>query len=159
MGLAIATGLCWKMLAGSIPGFRPISGSNVLLIGGRDFDEGERERLEGAGVTVIDSDAITQTGVWDALQSTITNFQSLVEDTHLHIDLDALNAKETPANNYQYLTEGGMSVEQLRESIALIKRNLNITSATIASFDPRYDPQGKTLQVGLKLIQQILGRE
>jgi arginase family enzyme len=57
------------------------------------------------------------------------------------------------------MAEGGMSVKQLHESIALIKKGLNITSVTIASFDPAYDPQGKTLRSILKLIKQILHRE
>jgi arginase len=159
MGLAIATGLCWKRLADSIPGFRPIPGSNILLIGGRDFDEGERDRLEEAEITVLDDDTIQQTSVQDALHLKLSKLNQDVDEVHLHIDLDALNSKEAPANNYQYLTEGGMSVEQLSEAIALIKKNLNITSATIASFDPRYDPEGKTLHAGLKLIQQIINRE
>ena len=50
-------------------------------------------------------------------------------------------------------------MEQLREALALIKKDLNVTSATIASFDPKYDPQGKTLTIGLGLIKQILDME
>jgi arginase len=159
MGLAIATGLCWKRLADSIPGFSPIPGSNILLIGGRDFDEGERDRLEGADITVLDHDTIQQTSVQDALHLKLSKLNQDVDEIHLHIDLDALNSKEAPANNYQYLTEGGMSVKQLSEAIALIKKNLKITSATIASFDPGYDPQGKTLNAALKFMKQIISSE
>ena len=159
MGLAIATGLCWKRLAASIPGFTPIPGSSILLIGGRDFDEGEQDRLEGAGAMVVEAATIEQSSVQEALHSRLSNLSQTVDEGHLHVDLDVLNSKEAPANNYQYLTEGGLSVQQLSQAIALVKKSIKITSATIASFDPRYDPQGKTLQAGLKFIRQILGEE
>jgi arginase len=159
MGLAIATGLCWKRLAASIPGFRPIPSSNILLIGGRDFDEGERDRLEQSGVIVVDDATFEQTSVQNALYSGISKLVRDVDEIHLHIDPDALNPKEAPANSYQFLSEGGMSVEQLNEAITLIQKTLNITSATVASFEPSYDPQGKTLNALLKLITQVIGQD
>lgn len=155
MGLAIATGRCWRTLASSIPNFRPISGSRILLVGGHDFDAGERERLEEAGVVVVDAAAISQTGMRESLESAIPGG---VEEAHLHIDLDVLNPSEAPANGF--VTENvGLSVKELSEAIGLIKENLKITSATFASFDPNYDPQGKTLSAALNLIKQIINGE
>lgn len=158
MGLATATGLCWKQLAASIPGFRPVPGSNILLVGGRDFDEGEQDRLEQSGVTVIDHAMLETSGLRNALQPGIAKLAAGVDEVHVHIDPDALNSKEAPANSYQFMAEGGMSVEQLHESIALIQKERKITSATIASFDPEYDPQGKTTGILFELAKQILDR-
>lgn len=155
MGLAVATGLCWKNLAASIPNFQPISADRILLVGGRDFDAGEQERLEQAGAMVIDYKMIEQTGIGNALNAPLSKLSSTMEEIHLHIDLDVLNPKEAPANGF--VTDGvGLSVQQLSDAIILIKESLPITSATIASFDPEYDPQGKTIQASLKLIQQII---
>ena len=155
MGLAIATGQCWTKLAASIPGFRPIPGSTILLVGGHDFDAGEREGLENAGATVVDAEAIAQTGVRAALKSAIPG---RAKDAHLHLDLDVLNPTEAPANGF--VTENaGLSVYELSEAIALIRENMKITSATIASFDPTYDSQGKTLSAALKLIKQVVSTE
>ena len=153
MGIAVATGQCWTMLAASIPNFRPIPGSSFLLVGGHDFDRGERERLEKAGVVVVDADTISQSGVQEALSSAMPGD---AEEIHLHLDLDVLNPTEAPANGF--VTENaGLSVSELSEAIAVIKEKLNITSATIASFDPAYDTQGKTLRAALKLIKQVIG--
>ena len=154
MGLAIATGYCWKRLAPSIPGFAPISGSNIALVGGRDFDEGERERLVEAGVIVLDAASVEQGGMPTSLDSILRTLLESVEAIHLHLDLDTLNPQEAPANGW--LVEGGLSVNELTEAIMLIKDRLKITSATIASFDPSYDPQGKTLNAALKFIMQIM---
>lgn len=154
MGLAIVTGNCWKKLALSLPGFQQLPGANILHIGGRDFDSGEREGLEQEGATVLDATSVQQTGMRAGLDSVMPAFLHNVEETHVHIDLDALNPKETPANGW--LTEGGLSVEDLSEAIRYIKQNLKITSATVASFDPYYDTHGKMLEASFKFIQLIL---
>ncbi|HYO90867.1 MAG TPA: arginase family protein, partial [Pyrinomonadaceae bacterium] len=38
MGMAIATGHCWRKLAATIPDFSPLPNSSVIHVGGRDFD-------------------------------------------------------------------------------------------------------------------------
>jgi arginase len=155
MGLAIATGLCWKNLALAIPNFQPLPAEHILLLGGRDFDDGERERLEQAGAMVVDCAAIQQTGIRNALEAPLSKISSAVEEVHLHIDLDALNPKEAPANGF-LMDESGLSVQQLREAIALIEETSKITSATVASFDPSYDSAGKTLRAAVEFIKQIV---
>jgi arginase len=155
MGLAVATGQCWKNLAASIPNFRPLPAERILLIGGRDFDAGEQERLDQAGALVVDCAAIEQTGVENALEAPLSQLSSRVGEVHLHIDLDVLDPREAPANGF-LADASGLSVQQLRDAIALVRESSKITSATIASFDPNFDPQGKTLQAALRLIQQIV---
>lgn len=158
MGLAVAAGLCWKNLAASIPNFHPIPAERILLVGGRDFDAGEQERLEQAGAMVVDLAAIERTSVGNALDMPLSNLSTAVEEVHLHIDLDALNPKEAPANGF-LMDESGLSVQQLSDAIALIKGKFKITSATIASFDPAYDQQGQALQAALGFIRQIIDRK
>jgi arginase len=158
MGLAIATGLCWKNLAASIPNFHPIAAEQILLIGGRDFDAGERERLDQAGAMVLDCAAIEQTGIRNALETPLSELSARVDEVHLHIDLDVLNPKEAPANGF-LADDSGLSVQQIHEAIALIKEKSKITSATVASFDPTYDSQRKTRQAALDFMKQIVGRE
>jgi arginase len=158
MGLAVATGLCWKNLAASIPHFQPSPAQHILLIGGRDFDAGERERLDQAGAMVVDCAAIEQTGIRNALEAPLSKLATAVEEVHLHIDLDALNPKEAPSNGF-VSDESGLSVRQLGEAIALIKEKSKIASATIASFDPTYDSEGKTLRAAVEFIKQIVDSE
>ena len=155
MGLAIAAGLCWKQLASSIPNFSPLAGKDILHVGGRDFDVEERGLFEQVGATAVDAITINQAGVRDALRSAIQKLRLTVETVHLHIDLDVHNPKEAPANEY-ITEEGGLSIERVVEAIGFIKENLIISSATIAAYDPKCDPQGKTLEVGFNLIRKIL---
>jgi arginase len=155
MGLAVAAGLCWERLAASIPDFTPVRGADILHVGGRDFDSEEREMFERVGASVVDAGAIERAGVREALRAAVSRLRHNVEAAHLHVDLDVLNPKEAPANEYA-TEEGGLSVEEAVESVSFIKENLKVTSATFAALDPKYDPRGKTLQAALKLIRVIL---
>jgi arginase len=154
MGLATVAGLCWKPLALSIPNFNPIKGENILHVGGRDFGSQERKLFEQSGVSVVDETAVRQTNIQDALKPAMQQLSLKVKEAHLHIDLDVLDPKEAPSN--EYAPEGGLSVEQVLEAIELIKEKLNLTSASIASYDPEYDPEQKTLNAGFKLMKNIL---
>ena len=154
MGLAIASGLCWKPLALSIPNFNPIEGENILHIGWRDFDSQEQKLFEQVGAKVVDETAVKQTNVREALEQVIQQLSFKTKEAHLHVDLDVLDPKETPSN--EYAPEGGLSVEQVLEVIDLIKEKLNLTSASIASYDPECNPEHKTLNAGFKLMRSIL---
>lgn len=63
--------------------------------------------------------------------------------------------RKPPANEY-VTEEGGLSVKQVVEAVEFIKENLAISSATIAAYNPKCDPQSKTLEVGFNLIRKIL---
>jgi arginase family enzyme len=105
---------------------------------------------------VLDCAAIQQAGIRNALEAPLSKISAgAVEEVHLHIDLDALNPKEAPANGF-LMDQSGLSVQQLREAIARIKETSNITSATVASFDPSYDSEGQTLQAAVEFIKQIV---
>ncbi|MEJ2284871.1 MAG: arginase family protein [Desulfobacterales bacterium] len=53
MPIAIATGRCWKSVAGTIPGFHPLAEKNLILIGARDLDEEEQRQLEQSEIAVV----------------------------------------------------------------------------------------------------------
>jgi hypothetical protein len=46
MALSTLTGACWQALAATIPNFRPVPERNVLMVGVRDLEDFQRERLE-----------------------------------------------------------------------------------------------------------------
>ena len=155
MGMAIAAGHCWKKLAATIPWFRPIPDSNIIHVGGRDFDPGERELLQKSGVIVTTAEQIRE-GTRAALLPGFNHLRTRVEKLYLHIDLDVLDPASTPANSYSGRVPNGLTIEQVEMVIALIGERFQICAAGIASFDPNYDLNGQTLQATLRIIQSIV---
>jgi arginase len=101
MALATVTGQCWAEMAAAVPGFRPLPDCRILHLGGRDFDPGERERLEAAGVVLLDAAALRRHGPGAAMRPALAALANVVRGVYLHIDLDALDPDEAPANSYQ----------------------------------------------------------
>ena len=51
---------------------------------------------------------------------------------------------------------GGLTADWVEVAIALVKKHSIIKSATIASFDPACDTQGKFLEAGLRCARKLV---
>jgi arginase len=156
MGMSIATGHCWRKLAATIPGFSPLPDSNVIHVGGRDFDPEEETLLAHSEIQVVTAESIGQSTIREALEPALEALRARVQEIYLHIDMDVLNPEDTPANEYSLRVNGGLKVEQLEEAIRMIGTRFRICASAIASYDPAYDRNGHTFQAGVKLMKGIL---
>ena len=156
MGMAIAAGLCWKKLATNIPRFSPVAASDIIHVGGRDFDLDEEELMQDAGIRVVRASEIKRTSVQDALLPALTALSHRTKKIYLHIDLDILDPEKTPANQYAARVPNGLTVEEVEGTITTIAERFEISAAAIASYDPAYDREGETLRAGVRIIDQIL---
>jgi arginase len=154
MPLAIATGRCWKGLAGTIPGFAAVWESNVILAGACDLDGEEQRQLELSDVNLIRSAGRNDDEILKSIEAALINLQGRAAGIYLHIDMDAFEIGSGRANHYG--ATGGLSVELIEAAIAVVRSHFKIMSATIASFDPAGDTQGLFLQAGLRCIQKMV---
>jgi arginase len=151
MALATATGRCWQNLAASVPGFRPVSEKNVVLIGARDFDPAERRLLDDSAVTLIESQSVRKHGVSSVLGQALAGLRA--QRVYLHIDLDVLDPDEARAN--QFSVPGGLSLAEVLEVAGFIGERLTIAAAAITAYDPAYDKDGKALRAATALMKQL----
>lgn len=106
MGLAIATGHCWGAMAGSVPGFSPVTEENVVLVGARAVEPAEQERLDGSGVALVGADRLREGDVEDALRASLDALGSRVSRVYVHLDLDVLDPREVGQAN-EFAAPGG----------------------------------------------------
>lgn len=154
MALASAAGLCWKKLMAGIPGFRAVPPENILHVGGRDFDPGEAELLLASGAGLVSPEELRVKGVREALAPVLDALAGRVSSLYLHLDLDVLDPELTPAN--QYRAPGGLTPGQVIEAIRAIREKFTIAACGVASYDPNFDAEGRTLQAGLDMIESVL---
>ncbi|MCU0498760.1 MAG: arginase family protein [Anaerolineae bacterium] len=138
MGLAALMGYGWNAVMHQIPGFRPVR--QVIHIGGRDFDPEERERMIAAGVQLIDQ---------RVSGAVLESFKRV----HVHLDLDVLDQPVNP-----FFTEGGLRVDQVRANLTEIATHTTISSLCVSAYDPRHDEEGRVLQAGLTLMNDLIDR-
>jgi arginase len=53
MGLAMATGRCWRAILSTIPGFSPIPDAHIVHVGARDLDVVEAQMLSQSDIRLV----------------------------------------------------------------------------------------------------------
>lgn len=155
MGLAIAAGHCWSTLAKSVPGFEPVPEANVLLVGGRDIEPSEQERLDSSDVTVAGAKAIRESGVTEALGAPLEDLRTRVDRVYVHLDLDVLDP-ETLAPANEFAPPDGLFQAEVEEVLRLVRERFTVAAAGIASYDPAFDAQGEILRAGSVLTRALV---
>lgn len=154
MGLATALGRCWQKMAASITNFTPLAGRNILHVGGRDLSPEEKALLEQSGGTIIDAEAVRKTSMREVLEQPLNALKSSASRIHLHFDLDVIDPRIAPAN--EFVAPRGLSLAQVQEAIQMIGERFTICSGVIAAYDPEYDENHEILAVGFEIMKCIL---
>ena len=151
MGLAMATGRCWRQMASRIPGFRPIPDDHVVLIGGRDFDPLEIRELQRTAITLVSPSLTREWGVSAAMTPTLASLHERVTDVYVHIDLDVLDREEATAT--MWATTGGLTVGEVDEMLHLVRERFAVRGVGIGSYDPEADLNQRALRAALRFIE------
>ena len=153
MGLAMATGRCWKAMLNGIPGFAPTPDEHVIHIGGRDFDLEEETLLRGSGIRLVEP-SFTSAVMRQSLEAALTGLSERMKRVYIHMDLDVLDMGDALANHAD--SPGGISLEFALEAIGMIKNKFEVCAGAIGSFDPDYDKDDKVLNAGFEIIKAIV---
>ena len=151
MGLAIATGRCWREMARRISGFRPIPDDHIILIGARDFDPLEIRELQRTGITLVTPILAHEWGVSSALTPALASLHDRVTDVYVHLDLDVLDRDEATANMWP--TAGGLTVPEVAEMLQLVRERFTLRGVGIGSYDPEADMNQRALKAAIHFIE------
>jgi len=154
MGLAMLVGRGWRRALSTIPGYAPIAENATALVGGRDFDPWEVEDLANSAVTQLRVEDIRSKGVQGAFEPFLESLTRHVDQVYLHIDLDVHDPEEAPTNFYN--APGGLWAEEVREAIALIGQHIPIAGGGLASYDPGFDPDGRTAEIAVSVLESLI---
>jgi arginase len=143
-GLAMAVGRCWQALTSTVPGFSPLPEDRVALVGARSLDEAEETALRGSSIIWLEPSRVRQVDVL------LSDLAARVDLVHIHIDLDVHDPSVAPAN--QYAASGGLSAEEVHDVVRKIAGRIPVASATLAAYDPAFDPEHRMEQAALDLL-------
>lgn len=152
MPLAMATGRCWTTLLKTIPGFQPVQDENIILVGARDLDPVEEERLGQSGITLVRTGIMDESRLLETIDAPLDDLRSRVDGVYIHIDMDALDLNGGRANHLH--PPGGITPDGCREIIARVKTRFPVRGATVASYDPAVD-DGPALAAVVGMIETI----
>jgi len=149
MGLALLTGDGWRALRGTVPGLAPIDEANVVLVGARDFEPGQRDRLEQSRIRRLEGNGFSGTD----LRSALDGLRDRTGRIYLHIDLDVLDPSEGTANRYS--AGGGLSAVQLLAAIAAVFERFDVVAAAITAYEPEADRDGRMAATGARVLAAV----
>lgn len=153
MALSMLRGQCWRPMTDSIPDFQRVPDDRIILIGARDFDEVEISLLRSSNIALVPCDSIQKSGAKEAMTLGLDALSGKTKGVCIHVDMDVHNPELAPSNLFR--PEGGLSPEEVRDTISAVAERFLIYSVTIAAFDPDADHEHRGLNAGLELISLI----
>jgi arginase len=153
MALALVTGHCYRNYWAQLGNSAAIPEAATLLMGVRDLDPAERERLERSAIQVVSwHDGKPQTSVTAALD----RLAERVHEVYLHIDMDVLSPELAPGI-VDHPVPGGLSLQDMDKVLRALSARFRIRAAALATYNPDLDQDRKTLRAGMHIIEQLVG--
>lgn len=151
MCMAVITGHCYRSYWAQMGDNTPISESATLMLGVRDLDPAEKERLDYSDVQVVKwLEGRPQSNV----QSALNTLAQRASEVYLHIDMDSLDPTVAPGVVVAPVP-GGISLEDMEEAIRAVFARFRVRAVALAVYDPDHDQNEKTLRTALRLVEVV----
>jgi arginase len=157
MPLAASLGLGNEELT-MIGGYAPkIESENIVIIGARSLDPGERELIENKGIKVFTMHEIDRIGMPKVMEEAIAYFQDRTDGVHLSLDVDGLDPSEAPGVGTPVI--GGMTYRESHLAMEMLAEAEIITSAEFVEVNPILDEKNKTAILAVGLMGSLFGEK
>jgi len=156
MPLAVSMGLGHEALV-NIRAYAPkIKPENLVIIGARSVDPGEKALIKEKGIKVFSMHEIDKLGMTEVMNQTIAHFLARkVDGVHLSLDLDGIDPLYTPGVGTP--VPGGISYRESHLAMEMLYSSGLITSAEFVEVNPILDERNKTADVAVALMGSLFG--
>ena len=129
--------------------------SKIVIVGARSLDEGEKDNLRYAGVTVFTTQDIKERGVEAVVEEAFAIAGKKTKGIHISYDLDLIDPTLAPGVSVPEFD--GINVEEAMKINELIIKHIDqVTSYDLVEFNPLRDIERKTEQIAVNLLAQII---
>ncbi len=157
MPLAASIGIGDEALT-RIGGYTPkVKPENIVIIGARSLDEGEKELIKEKGIKVYTMHEIDRMGMTKVMEETVLYLRDKTDGVHLSLDLDGLDPHDAPGVGTPVI--GGISYRESHLAMEMLAESQLITSAEFVEVNPILDERNKTATVAVALMGSLLGEK
>jgi arginase len=155
MPLAVSMGLGHKKLT-ELAGYSPkVKPENIVIIGARALDDGEKILIREKGIKVYTMHEVDRLGMTKVMEETIAYLKDKTDGVHLSLDLDGLDPRDAPGVGTPVL--GGISYRESHLAMEMLAEANIITSAEFVEVNPILDEKNKTATVAVALMASLFG--
>lgn len=115
--------------------------NHIALLGARDIEPGERERIASSGMTVIPDAALVN-------GATLPHMP-----VYVHLDVDVLDPSLSPGVNCE--APGGWTPEQVLAALRVVFSTCSVGALAIVNYFPERDEDGKTQRILTDLLRSV----
>lgn len=157
MPLAVSLGLGHPHLT-NIGSYSPkIKPENVVIIGARDLDQGEKALIREKNIKIYTMHEIDRLGMTKVIEETVMYLKERTDGIHLSLDLDSLDPHDAPGVGTPVL--GGISYRESHLAMEMFAESGLITSAEFVEVNPFLDERNKTAEVAVALMGSLFGEK
>lgn len=141
-------------IGGDHPKIKP---ENVVIIGARSLDEGERVLIKEKGIKVYTMHEIDKLGMTTVISEAIKYLREKTQGVHLSLDLDGLDPSDAPGVGTP--VNGGISFRESHLAMEMLAASDILISAEFVEVNPILDDKNKTATVAVDLAGSLFGEK
>jgi arginase len=133
-----------------------LPGKHIFLVGARDLSEYEKRFISANGIHHLNVEEVKQKNYPSVKEACLKLSRSGVKRLHLHFDVDVIDPLMATSNSY---TVGdGLNQDDVTEIVNCFISYFQISSLTIASYDPSFDNDDKMLGIIQDLVELVVNQ-
>lgn len=157
MPLSVSLGIGHPSLT-EIGGYAPkVKPENIVIIGARSLDIGERKLIKEKGIKVYTMHEIDRMGMSKVMEEAIEYVSKNTDGVHLSLDLDALDPIDAPGVGTPVI--GGPSYRETHLAMEMLAEKGIITSAEFVEVNPILDNKNQTAEAAVGLVGSLFGEK
>ena len=143
-----------RLVAGE--GELSLSPANIALIGIRTLDPEEAKICLNCGIRYFTMREIDERGLGQVMREAIDVAAKGTEAIHVSLDLDAIDPTHAPGVSTAVM--GGLTYREAHLALEMLHESDKVCSFDLVELNPMCDTANQTAQLGVELIQSILGK-
>ncbi len=132
-----------------------LEGRDLVMIGIRDLDSGERQWLKQSGISIYTMRDLDERGmsaiIHEALQC--LKHRSRI---HLSLDMDSLDPNDAPGVGTP--SPGGLNYREAQLLMEIIADSGKLASADVVEINPILDHENRTARMAVELLASLFGK-
>jgi arginase len=130
--------------------------SNVVLVGVRSLDTGERALLKSCGIKVFTMHDVDRLGLPQVIAEASTIASHGVDGIHLSLDLDVVDPVQAPGVGTPVF--GGLTFRETHLAMELLAESERLVSMDVVEVNPILDSHNETARLAVQFTLSALGK-
>lgn len=155
MPVAVSLGLGHERLTSIGGSENKLETKNIVFVGCRDLDQGERKVLKSLGITVFTMHEIDRLGMTEVMNRAIAIASDGTDGIHVSFDMDSLDPVFVQGTGTR--VPGGLTYRESHLALEMIALTEKLVSAEFVEVNPIIDHQNETAKTAVALMGSLMG--